>query len=956
MSIPPSNSNILDQTNLDENLQALNLNNFGSNIKKKSKRPMRAYHSDFNTPIISPSNQSPLIPQQSQFNNQIPQQSQFNQPQTYNEPQLQPQLQPQPQPQPPFAESMNIQDMNNLDSHSSNLSLQAFRYLNQKEYDTPNDQGQYKSFLTFSDTLPPDSTTQFHSLDQGSASSKFMRSTFYYVPVSEQLRSATKLPMAITIRPFAPLLQTEESVPLVDFNNSEELANQQPEDPLSIGPLRCHRCRAYVNSSMQFTHNQKFICNICQFSNNQVPNDYMSVLDSRGYRIDKFQRPELHKSVYDIKVPKEYNFGGGEKDSKPLHVVFLIDITENSIKQNLPNVVSDAIRATLFNNEELTGVKIALIAFDKRLHFFNLSSKLETTQISISSDLDDPFVPFDDGLFVDPEDSQFVIEDALNYIEHIGDDQIIDLEPCFTSACRTAGLCLESVGGGKIISILSNLPSWGPGGLKIKDNKSIGRNPTPEIEKKLLLPDNEYVKIMGRDFVEKSIGIDIHIVSHTPVDLSNLGWLASITGGELTRWPNFSLKRDGRFLTSKLINSYKNVTGYQGQLKLRCSNGLQVAQYYGTASSEAVNVQDPIIPILNKNQTFTILLQYDGKLSTKLDCHFQAALLYTDPNGVRKVRVINLVLAVTKSLEDVFHFTDENAIITTLIRDSLSFIGKQSTSELRESLNNKLVDIFTQYRAMYEYGHNKSKTLTNKLLFPDSLKHLPLYILSFLKTNAIKSNTTIDSRLSNLYNLLNMPVERLVYHLYPALIEVHSINEEGYINEETGFISLPQFKELSVKSLDHSVYILCNGYNVFIYIDPHSNILLLKDLFGEQIEDVKDIDPLIDELPELNTEISQQIRNIVKYFQFNIIGANCNCINIVRKDIDGSEIEFRENLRDDQLSTIMSQGPSYSEYLINLHKAIRNILDSDKASQSIKSSISNVEHDNSTLAQRYIHF
>ena len=233
------------------------------------------------------------------------------------------------------------------------------------------------------------------------------------------------------------------------------------------------------------------------------------------------------------------------------------------------------------------------------------------------------------------------------------------------------------------------------------------------------------------------------MVSHTPVDLSNVGWLASVTGGEITRWANFDFERDGRALTAKVYNSVKNISGYQGQLKLRCSNGLQVTQYYGTSSSISDtsivgNIQDPVIPVLSEDLTFTILLEYDGKLSPKLDCHFQAALLYTDPNGVRKVRVINLVLAVSKSLEDVFHFTDENAVVTTIVRDTLSFVGQQSLLELRESINNKLVDIFTHYRAMNEFGHNRAKTLSNKMLFPDSLKHLPLYMLSFLKSTVMR--------------------------------------------------------------------------------------------------------------------------------------------------------------------------------------------------------------------------
>ena len=53
----------------------------------------------------------------------------------------------------------------------------------------------------------------------------------------------------------------------------------------------------------------------------------------------------------------------------------------------------------------------------------------------------------------------------------------------FSAACRTASMCLDLFGGGKIISLLSNLPSWGPGGLKYKDNKTIGRTAAPEVEK-----------------------------------------------------------------------------------------------------------------------------------------------------------------------------------------------------------------------------------------------------------------------------------------------------------------------------------------------------------------------------------------------------------------------------------------------------------------------------------------
>ncbi|KAL6452552.1 SFB3 SED5-binding protein 3 [Candida maltosa Xu316] len=957
-----TNNSGVDGNELSNNLEALNLDQTQSPSqtpsKKKSRRPMRAYHTEFNTPAPTTA-ASPMPPASPMFHGQTSNYQQPQPQQTYDQ-------YPQHQPQQTYDQFPQHQQQQ---QHFA----QKHRYDSQQEFNTPDEQGNYKFFQTFTDTAPPDSGTQFNAVDQGNASSKFMRSTMYYVPESEQLRQATKLPISITVRPFAPLNENEEPIPVVDFTSNNP--NSTPEDPLSIGPVRCHRCRAYVNPSMQFTHNQRFVCNICQFANNVVPPEYASVLDGRGYRIDKFVKPELHKGVYDVVVPKEYNFGGPEKDSNVLHVVFLIDISENSIKQALPVLIADAIRATLFNyddaeSENQPRIKIAIIAFDKRIHFFNLAPNLQTTQISVSSDLEDPFVPFSEGLFVDPEESRYVIEDSLNYIEQLSSqDRVADLEPCFSAACKTAGMCLDLFGGGKIISLLSNLPSWGPGALKYKDNRTIGRTAAPEVEKKLFTPDSEYYKGLAKEFIEKSIGLDVHVVSHTPVDLSNVGWLSSVTGGDVTRWTNFNFERDGRALSAKIYNSFKDITGYQGQLKLRCSNGLQVTQYYGTSSSIADttiigNTQDPIIPVLTKDQSFTILLEYDGKLSPKLDCHFQAALLYTDPKGVRKVRVINLVLAVTKNLEDVFHFADENAVVATIVRDTLSFVGTQSLLELRESLNNKLVDIFTHFRAMNEYGHNRAKTLTNKMLFPDSLKHLPIYLLSFLKSEVLKAATGLpaDARLADMYNMMTMPLERLMYHLHPAVVEIHSLlDEEGVVNESTGFINLPLYKDLTVRNLDRSVYILCNGEKIYIWIDPETNIMLLKDLFGENIEDVKQLDPVMDELPELPTEISQQCRTLIKFFQSHINGnpsLGPAGIQIVRRGIDGAEFAVKELLTEDPVGSAVktANGPSFAEYLSSLHKAIRVKLDSDKSAQTIRHTISNVEHHNDTLAQRYIHF
>ena len=115
--------------------------------------------------------------------------------------------------------------------------------------------------------------------------------------------------------------------------------------------------------------------------------------------------------------------------------------------------------------------------------------------------------------------------------------------------------CVLNLSGGvKLFSVLSNLPSWGPGSLTYKDRKNVGRAPTPEQEKAVYNPDNEYYQLLAKDMVSKNVGLGCLVVSPTAVDLSNIGWLCSVSGGSVYKWSNFNFERDSRsFLQQNLL-------------------------------------------------------------------------------------------------------------------------------------------------------------------------------------------------------------------------------------------------------------------------------------------------------------------------------------------------------------------------------------------------------------------
>jgi protein transport protein SEC24 len=59
------------------------------------------------------------------------------------------------------------------------------------------------------------------------------------------------------------------------------------------GPIRCVRCRAYINPFFSFLDGgRSFLCNLCGMVN-PTPSEYFCETDENGYRRDHAERPEL---------------------------------------------------------------------------------------------------------------------------------------------------------------------------------------------------------------------------------------------------------------------------------------------------------------------------------------------------------------------------------------------------------------------------------------------------------------------------------------------------------------------------------------------------------------------------------------------------------------------------------------------------------------------------------------
>lgn len=147
--------------------------------------------------------------------------------------------------------------------------------INVMEDDQKNNGGEFQT--KEKGLVPPLVTTKFVAHDYGNATPRFIRSTMYTVPATEELRKQSGVPFALVMNPMATVAEGEVEPPVTDFGPT--------------GPVRCIRCKAYMSPFMQFIDGgRRFQCAFCK-ATTEVPADYFQHLDHTGMRLDRYQRP-----------------------------------------------------------------------------------------------------------------------------------------------------------------------------------------------------------------------------------------------------------------------------------------------------------------------------------------------------------------------------------------------------------------------------------------------------------------------------------------------------------------------------------------------------------------------------------------------------------------------------------------------------------------------------------------
>ncbi|KAK4192223.1 hypothetical protein QBC35DRAFT_484600 [Podospora australis] len=766
-------------------------------------------------------------------------------------------------------------------------------------------------YPTFERLVPPPATVSFVAFDQGNSSPKFARLSLTNIPATAEGLKSTALPLGLLLQPLAPLQAGELEIPVLDFGDS--------------GPPRCHRCRAYINPFMMFrSGGNKFVCNLCNYAND-TPVEYFCATSPQGVRVDRDQRPELTRGTVEFVVPKEY----WTREPVGLRYVFVIDVTQESFNKGFLESFCDGILRALYapeddeekdENGEIKrriplGAKVGFVTYDKEVHFYNVSPALEQAQMMIMPDIEDPFVPLSEGLFVDPYESKAVITSLLTRLPQMFSN-IKNPEPALLSTLNSVVAALEKTGG-KIFCSLAALPTWGPGRLFMRDD---GKHPGGEPDKKLFSTEHPAWRKIGEKLVSIGAGVDFFMAAPSGgyLDIATVGYVSATTGGETFYYPNFIAPRDNTKLSLEIKHAVTRETGYQALMKVRCSNGLQVSGYHGNFIQHTFGA-DLEIGVIDSDKALGVTFGYDGKLDSKLDAHFQAALLYTTASGQRRVRCINVVAGVSEQARDSIKFIDQDAVYAILAKEASTKLATTSSTlkDIRLSLTERTIDVLANYRKNFlAQAHPPGQ-----LVMPERLKEFAMYMLGMLKCRAFKGgNETSDRRVHEMRMIRSMGALELSLYLYPRMIPIHNLQpEDGFPDPTTGHLKMPPSIRASFSRVEPGgVYILDNGQQCLVWFHAQTSPNLIEDLFGEGKNDLKGLDAYTSTLPVLQTHLNAQVRNILEFLK-SLRGSKGLTLQLARQGIDGAEYEFARMLVEDR----NNEAQSYVDWLVHIHRGVQ---------------------------------
>lgn len=641
----------------------------------------------------------------------------------------------------------------------------------------------------------PASNSDFVSVDDGSASIRYMRLTTSAIASDPSVMSKSGMPLAVVMSPFADPVPGESRVPIVDFSSQET----------GGGPLRCLKCHAYANPGFKFVSGgSQFQCNMCRATCDTPAAHYSPISPANGLRVDADARHELRfGSVEYIVGSKDYQI----RPPLPAAYVYAVDVSATSIQSGVAASAIMSIRSALSARllpGSQQGARVAVFTFDESLQFYDARGADEDRSVAVHvvPDVDDPFVPLGGDGFLQTCDQAIAAIDTIIDMHGLNAESAArrQQQNDMPSARCALGSALQAILGalgdigGKAFVVSAGLPSIGIACLERRGGAGGGGE---ERERALLKPASADYEIVGCELAEKQISVDLFLASTSVyIDAATLVRVPRACGGRLYSFPSFERVRDSASLHRAICMASSSVRAFEALLRVRTSVGLEaVGEYVGhfgrpqrgddvagpvfdsiTSTALEISVVSKLVDGNSNNMSRT----YSSSAALFEDACVQCAVLFTDPAGLRRIRVHTMFASKTSVLADVFRLADVDATVAFLAKKAASAVFTNGTPipKAKEALVEKTVQALFVYRKRCT-----SSSMSGQLILPEGLKTLPVTILGLSKSNAFRSSAnstagdavSVDDRVAALAFLVSAMPADIAAMGYPRMWELQDL-------------------------------------------------------------------------------------------------------------------------------------------------------------------------------------
>ncbi|CAH8519158.1 unnamed protein product [Schistosoma rodhaini] len=605
-----------------------------------------------------------------------------------------------------------------------------------------------------------------------------MRCTLTNVPSTSKLLTQCRLPLGLVMHPFRDMSSLHTISSTTIFMDS----------------------------------GRRWRCSVC-FLANTIPDEFYYDPGTQTYG-DPSRRPEIRSATVEFIAPSEYTV----RPPQPATYLFCFDVSHNAIATGYLQLACKRLEALIDRIPGDCRRQIAFMTFNSSVHYYKLCG--ETMKMLICPDLEEIFLPDDEGLINRVEDSGDSLRDFLLHLPEnfVGTN---DTGNCLGSALQAALKLIGAVGG-RITVFTTCLPTVGSGALSLREEPC----DRSSVDVKHLGPSTDFYKTYALDCSHKQVGVDMFIFNSQYCDIATISGASRFSSGTVHHYPDFyytpdedehMLHADGKInVTSDDCNKQQKSVcigveqfrrdfdryltrklGFEAVMRIRCTQGLAIQTFHGSCFVRSTDLI--ALPNVSPDSGYAVQLDISESLEKCATVCCQAAVLYTSSKGDRRIRVHTLCLPVVHTATEVFQGADQGSIACLLSKMAVDRTISCGLSNAREALANAVADALSAYATTSGITLSSNSTAYG-LPCPPNLRLLPLYICGLLRFKAFRVGVTtrLDDRSAALERIKTAPPTDLLTLIYPKLYAVHRFVSKPLSSHAT----LAQ-KAASLRLVDH---------------------------------------------------------------------------------------------------------------------------------------------------------